>query len=126
MSIRIYRYGNSNEVYARVGPVQEDREPARLRTPLHVAGTTLQSFRVVARLRDGNVIVVCLGATRAEALAAVRAQAAELPPEVKRLWLERWAGNLVAGRWVGAPCARNELPLVRSRPGLRRRGRSQR
>jgi hypothetical protein len=123
MSTRFIRCGTSNDVYSQVREAPEDREPARLRTSLHLGGTMVQPFRVVARLRDGGTAVVCLGTSRAEALAAARACAAELPPDARRLALQRWVGNLVAGRWVSAPCAGNELPLVRSRPGLRRHDR---
>jgi hypothetical protein len=88
---------------------------------------SFNSFRVVARVLGGRVALVCLGTTRAEALA--RARAAALPADTLGLRLQQWAGWQDAGRWqdvAGQHVAWPGLPAGRPVNGgpARRSGRS--
>jgi hypothetical protein len=131
MAIRKFRY-ESLEVRKEkpVRPVvREDREPIRLLTRITFSRmlSRLGTFRVMARTALGEESLVCLGATREEALETARQLAAELPAEAVGLYLEEWQGGTCKGRWQRQPCRREELPLAPAgRRPRRRRGRQPR
>jgi len=128
MAIRKFRYETSEvrqEKPAR--PVlREDREPIRLLTRITFGRmlSQLGTFRVMARGARGQETLVCLGATREEALETARKLAADLPADAVGLYLEEWQGGTCQGRWRRQHCRSGELPLAPgSRKPRRRRGR---
>ncbi len=104
--------GNSRELRGSVVMSEAEAEPVRLRTALHFGSPVYvaRGFRVVARLASGAEALVCLADTRGEAIAAAKRQFGELPEGAIWLRLDRWVGDLVAGRWVGEPTVRGVLP----------------
>jgi hypothetical protein len=103
---------------ARPAPATpEDRPAPRLTTAIHF-GRLPTPFRVVADLHAGPTVLVCLGADRAEALAAARK--ADRPEGARRYRLERWEGGTLRGRWAPADSRRDELPAPAPRPRRRR------
>ncbi len=137
MATRTYLCGSSRAVYnappaRRPGPtgrpvplVRPDAEPVRLRTRLHLgaARPAAHGFRVIAALADGDSALVCLGATRREALAAARARVGAVPRALSLL-LQQWVGGPGSGRWQTLALRRGELEAPRPRSARRRRARS--
>jgi hypothetical protein len=109
------RCGTSNDIFTPADPRgPAEPEAARLCTPLHLgAGSPAAGFRVVADLAGGGESLVCLGATRAAALAQAPEALRGLEGRAWRLRLQRWVGSARQGRWQNVPCARKELPAVR-------------
>jgi hypothetical protein len=85
------------------GPADQrpDREPPRLFTRLHMPaiGPLVSRFRVLADLVGGDRALVCVGPSRAEALARARriGQRGELPAATVDLVLQCWTGGLSGG-----------------------------
>jgi hypothetical protein len=122
MALREYRCGSSSAVYhaAPAGrPIRAEPRTARLCTPIHFRSQPVaHGFRVVAELSGGRRALVCLGASRSEALAGVRARGKALPAGSTGLRLQHWVGGVRGGRWQDLRCRRGELPWV---PGVRGR-----
>ena len=124
MALRFYRCGCSGQVYYAPradGPAREDEAAPRLHTPLHLASPRPagSGFRVLADLGEGRQALLCLGATRAEALGLARAGA--LPRGTTRLRLQRWVGGPGRGCWQDLACRQGELPRPRGERHGRRR-----
>jgi hypothetical protein len=133
MANRFYRCGSSNDILRapivhqvprEVRKVPRDRATPRLLTALHFEGTPAveRGFRVIAELEGGGCSLVCLGATREEALIQARAQARRLTSGVRALVLQRWVGTSQAGhwrtlrRWAGKLPAPRRLRPLSNRP----------
>jgi hypothetical protein len=137
MAIRTLRCGSSSTVYyappvvrsspsGRPNPVlRTDTEPVRLRTRMHLAGVrpATNSFRVLARLTDGDIALVCLGASRQEVIAAARTKLAALTRYAVSVHLQQWVGGLASGHWRSLRPQRGELEMPRQRAPRRRRQR---
>jgi hypothetical protein len=124
MALRHYLCGSSGAVYHVHEPAPDDGETTRLLTPLHLPRVQPRGFgfRVVADLGAGRQALVCLGATRCEALELARARIREVPAGATWLRLQRWVGGPGAGWWQDLPCKKGELPCL-PRPGRRPRAR---
>jgi hypothetical protein len=125
MALRKFRFDSLRiRVESPKAAVQrEDRDPVRLRTPITFARavSAVHSFRVIAERAEGPEALVCLGATRAEALGVARGLSSELPADTVYLRLEEWQGGACVGHWRRHACRKGELPLL---PGRRHQRRS--
>jgi hypothetical protein len=119
MKTRLIRCGSSQALYQApyqtlptAQPVRPDKEPVRLRSPVHVASrrSDILNYRVVARLADGRGALVCLGATPEDAAAKARVNA---PPEsTVQLYLQQWVGGTWSGSWQSIRWRGKEVPLL--------------
>jgi hypothetical protein len=91
---------------------------------LGAARSAAHGFRVIAALTDGDSALVCLGATRGEALAAAQAKGAALAPRAVALLLQQWVGGVGCGRWQTVALRKGELTASVRRNVRRRRARS--
>ena len=127
MSVRTYLCGTSRTVYHAgnptvradppVRPPKRDRDAVRLRTTLHVPGVprATRGYRVVAELADGRQALVCLGATRQEAVARARRLTVALHREAVAVSLQEWVGSTTAGRWRTLRCQQLFVVPLRAR-----------
>jgi hypothetical protein len=120
-----YRSGNGSEIITPKADGKPDETPRRRTSRMHLsaAADASASWRVLAHLADGGEVLLCLGATRAEAVNAAKARcaAAEVPETARRLAIERWQGARLAGTWVEVKAAKGELPRLPRRPMRRSR-----
>jgi hypothetical protein len=127
MALHPYRCGTGRDVYyappAEASP-REDGAAPRLHTPLHFGGPRPAGlgFRVVADLGNGGTALVCLGATRAEAVSLARSRARGLAGRAAGFRLQHWVGGVRAGLWQDLSCRRGELPRPPRRRDPRSRG----
>jgi hypothetical protein len=88
---------------------RDERAAPRLRTRVHLFGRLVAPtfFRVVVRFWAGDEALLCLAASRAEAIARAREA---LPSGVTHVELQRWIGTARCGRWVPVTTRSDELP----------------
>jgi len=120
-----YRSGIGSEIITPTTTVKADDATSRRTTRIHLAcaDDDSSSWRVMARLREGEDVLLCVGMTRQEAalLAKARVSGGDAPEGTVRLVLEHWQGGKLSGRWVEVRPAKEELPRLPRREPRRSR-----
>ena len=107
------RCGNSNGIYSEAPRGPERRVPfTPPRKVIHFGSPipAMREFRVIARLADESVALVCVADSRQEAVELAWVAWERKIPGVEAVFLERWTvADGVAG-WSSLKAAKGELP----------------